>query len=1046
MTFPLTRRRSVAVAAPRAGDNHETRENGDNHLVRRASFPYAPPHPENAPPPPSKGVFSSLFRRGSDTSRNNERLTGVKTTTAPGRSSQTIKHEHLNKEADPLVHGHDGRLRRASEEKEPPGATSENHRPYTVQDALELRIDAGLQANERALEAQGNPILPDERTLTRDDVKALFSGAPHFLLERGKQNVFYPQVIFPWDEHDTSIQNLWDRKALAHRSFALSTVHPHLPIPEEWMVNHRSSSPDHDLDAHSSKRAVFDIGVFEVPSMLSMNGWEPGSVGYRYYLEFPTADSVKYAGPPRIKMGPELQEFSSLPATSVFEMMEHHDEPYSECGNHRIHERHSLLYEGPLAWKRIGVRDTDFKVMIDRLERLRNIRHECLHHGPGVKTILDFESSHDLYNVLFTKFLHPPPQKLVNTYYENPHSLKAQIKVLTHVLAVQGAWWDFSLVEWRFRVGQILWEAPPHPDGDFFDLDSCPDPAKRPWIKPRLERKWLLLQMLLAAELLLRLDAAAQVRGPDHFILIESELRIFNKLRSGKVNWDLVVVRRFLDSFNIGCAPAKVNPEPPTEKSENALERHLSLGKGHRFFGLGRRMSTSGVTSTWFAWECKLASSHTGRQLEGLLTFAENIGWPRFEAFKTRMQSVVMNGVSAPVVDDIFARSVLNILPGSSIPKPVKDEMYRKSSSRWPVYLHCARSKGDTTIGGWLSRSWLSGFVLPGESSNHLLMAALLENDPPAVERLGPAANLYGGFLLDGKTWWSKACLVGRVLASLDGVKECMGWMSCNVVPRHATTSNPFDDTWFEVITTPTPRWSEKARIEQGSKVIRESTPLGVGVLSGETFVLPMDEPLTPVSEDKVDFEDLILYTEAVDESLPLHHIRIAKEAILSFNIRSALAAMPAKILLPLTYNVHFISAHECRAPLGRVSGHQGSESDFIGFKMAHSSVLALPSGHTRLPGHPLHTSYSYKYIPLSSLPELPTAKVLFSQKDGDEKRDEITVVDARGCKNKETFARAWCASVGTDAVIGRVGRTCLSCCIREAYAADVGLVIRVGE
>ena len=57
-----------------------------------------------------------------------------------------------------------------------------------------------------------------------------------------------------------------------------------------------------------------------------------------------------------------------------------------------------------------------------------------------------------------------------------------------------------------------------------------------------------------------------------------------------------------------------------------------------------------------------------------------------------------------------------------------------------------------------------------------------------------------------------------------------------------------------------------------------------------------------------------------------------------------------------------------------------------------------------------------------------------------------MNIVDARGSSTKETFARAWCAYVGSHAIIGRAGRTCLACCIREAQALDVAVVIRVGD
>jgi hypothetical protein len=85
---------------------------------------------------------------------------------------------------------------------------------------------------------------------------------------------------------------------------------------------------------------------------------------------------------------------------------------------------------------------------------------------------------------------------------------------------------------------------------------------------------------------------------------------------------------------------------------------------------------------------------------------------------------------------------------------------------------------------GWLSKSYVSGLMLPGEGLSHFLMATLLENDPEALSRLGPMANLCGGFVYSGKSFWSTASVVGRVLAAGKGAVECMGWISSDVIPE----------------------------------------------------------------------------------------------------------------------------------------------------------------------------------------------------------------------------------------------------------------------
>jgi hypothetical protein len=74
-----------------------------------------------------------------------------------------------------------------------------------------------------------------EYELTRNDIEVIFSGAPYFLLEKGKQGYWYPHVIFPFDDHDPTIQSLWDRRALPYPSYTVSTLHAHLPIPGDCM-------------------------------------------------------------------------------------------------------------------------------------------------------------------------------------------------------------------------------------------------------------------------------------------------------------------------------------------------------------------------------------------------------------------------------------------------------------------------------------------------------------------------------------------------------------------------------------------------------------------------------------------------------------------------------------------------------------------------------------------------------------------------------------------------------------------------------------------
>lgn len=921
------------------------------------------------------------------------------------------------------------------------GDQGEPKQPGNIQDYLEYRLD--FVARPKA----GNTARSGHQLLTKNDVKALLSGAPHFLLEKGKHGRWYPQVVFPWDEHNPSIQHLWDQKPLPHASFTLSTLHAHLPVPDDWTVKGRVPIQLHDWrQTGGPKRATFDVGIFEVPNMLSNNGREPGTVAFRHFLELAVADLVRYNGTAEPRPPPSLRRISSLPATEAFALIEHYNDPYSQCRSGAIYDRHRLIRDGPSAWKRIGVRDINLRSLVNRLNHLRQFSHDMLLDG-STETILDIDSPQELLHTLYTHFLHPPP-RAIELKSSHPQSLKFQIRTLTVVLSTPGAWIDFSLPEWRFRAGQVLWEPPPHEDGDCIGPKMCGDGSSREsWVNPGMERKWLLIQLLLSAELLLRLDAFVRVgmsHEPHGVQITEQELRDFDKLLNGKVNWDLIVVRLFLDSLDISCASSQ--SESPSDCSRPPDKpRRFSLLE--TFTRRGSSVSHDDLRS---AWECNLSSSHVRQQLEGLYVFAENIAWPRINALTAIMKSKLGSSEN-PILP--WVRTGDSPRPDKT-PKDIptmtlaKEEMYTRQPSRRLLKLRTPRSEtGDPHEAedlGWISRSWLSGFVIPGEGISHLLMVTLLENDPDAIKQLGPTINLYGGFVYTGRSWWSKECIVGRVLSSSEGAKTCMGWINSDIVPRDATTLEPLQKGWFEVPVDEVLGSSSKARIKQGGRVAMESTPLGMGDITAEAFTIPKDVAKTTAT---VDLKAMHMCVNG-HRTPNSQDIMVAEETSISFSVSSAGLTSPSMISLPLKYNVRFISAHECRPPLGSPCYPNPSSSP-----EKDQSTTSRLYHCTRLPGHPLHRSFPCQNVPLAALADMSappgvSRSSMPSATRGTESLSNpvVWVIDARGDRTKEIFARAWCASVGCHAIIGRSGRTCVACCIREARAVDVQVVVRVGD
>ncbi|KAE8374818.1 hypothetical protein BDV26DRAFT_269331 [Aspergillus bertholletiae] len=997
MAFFFGRRHSISGAP---AEDEGVPRNSSVRLRRRASVPNAPSQTRGAH---DRSVFQDLFRRHRDDSE-----VGTSTVERDHDSTHTSQSKHPTATA---VKGHKG----------------SQHSPQAREPSVKEHKHGGKHVASSSSDC----------VLSKEDIEILFSGAPFFLLERGKYDHHYPQVIYPFDDHDPTIQNLWDRKPLPHPSYTLCTLHAHLPVPDRWVI-----SKDEPIHLNSwrktggPKRATFDIGIFEVPNMLSMNGRDPGAVGFRHFLELPVADAVRYPEEPKPRLS--YIRLSSMPASEVYELMQH----YHEVHEATEYDRKQLLCDGPAIWKKIGVRDINLQCLVERLRSLTNLRREIL-HGQKATTILDAESTQDLYGGLFTKFLYPPSKPLLADSSLS-HSLKSQIRALTTTLAVRGAWVDLSLPEWRLYAGQLLWETGPHPDGDLLDPSTC----SKPWMHPTLERRWFLIQMLLAAELLLRLDATVRVgilSNSKELQITAKDVDDFEKLRCGKVDWDLVVVRRFMDTFDISY-----KADEPDQPGFNLAEQtgHSKGEKNHEksprsFFEnlLHKSLSGSGAESVESAWNCSLVPTYLDQQLQGLLVFGQEIDWPGLDKLKRRVESAIGTGQLREAVANAYNKPVRNILPVEAGAPLSKEEMYTKSPSRRHIVLYCSQDQRTSVqLGGWITRSWLSGFVFPGEQISHLLMATILENDPDALVELGPIANLYGGFAYNGKTWWSKECVVGRVLASLDDTMECLGWIRSAVVPKDAWTVQPLDNSWFEVSVQPPLSVPGKPRILQGNKLAYESTPLGRGERVSGAFSLPLDTPLEK-DPKTVSFETLT-FSGKDGQSLENMPRPIADRTIMTFSITSG-TDTPRKISFQLRYNVWFITSHECRPPGNFITYHCACPT---GSGTSTPSSSSSPRHH-RLPGHPLHSAYRYKRISLDSLPEycVPDDTFLEGNHLGNHhRRYDVLIVDARGGHERETFARAWCASLGYNALIGRVGRTCLACCIREARAISVKVVLRV--
>lgn len=269
---------------------------------------------------------------------------------------------------------------------------------------------------------------------------------------------------------------------------------------------------------------------------------------------------------------------------------------------------------------------------------------------------------------------------------------------------------------------------------------------------------------------------------------------------------------------------------------------------------------------------------------------------------------------------------------------------------------------------------------------------------------------------------------------------------------------------------------------------MHDSNPLGKGRVANDTFIIPVDDDNASKSKDfSVKVTRLMLSRQETPvkglSREAAKHIFTADQASVSFDISSETSSATESIVFPLKYNVMFISSYACKPPRGLVTHlkYYTEPADGHEHDHDHDHDIDNNNGHLQyphLPGHPLHKSYKYKYIPLEDLrantrpsiitfPEdvktptkessLPANQKIdeHASSTGDAKEEKkkepelepIWILDARSSnheKDKEVFARAWCAAVGVHALVGRVGRTCLACCVREARAVGVGVVIRV--
>jgi len=844
--------------------------------------------------------------------------------------------------------------------------------------------------------------------LSKADVNHLFSGAPHFTIQKSSRGKALPEAFFPWDKN-VELGGLCGPRVLQHESFALATLHSRLPIPGTSRSPSAQGPPEKQ---EKWKRPAFDLGVYEVPNRLGFEGKEPGTVGFGYFLELPIGDVLRMEKDREKPNTPSYDQLAHMSTTEALKALQY-GEASATIGKHAPRQdRLQLIRDGSKSWKRLGVRDIEMETILKRLARISDGHDELVREGFKV-TILDRQGCGELYDELFGTILFPPEEI---AHGEKHNSVKIQIEAVLKVLTTPGAWIDFSCVEWRLHLGQILWEVPPH-DGE--DMSGVKE-------SPGAERKWLFVQLLLSIELLLRLDAVLRIGTSDHqsdVHITSYDINHFNKLRNTKLDWDLILARRFLDHIYVEhwTPPTSNVPVSPSIDHKQSLMSHFK-----------HKMSFQDAAADDCVWNCRLTPRHPELQLEGLRRYAELIDWPN----RTKVLDALQNKL-----DEKSSRDKLLIdpipSPGELKPSPYSWNSITPSNNTLNVlngryFVQLRPPRGDNP-GGWLTRSWLTGLVVPGASTPHLLIASILENDPYAIERLGTIAALLGGFLLDGRSWWSKTCIVGRVMAPHKGGTECMGCINTPNLSVVDHKGKALGDGWVTVQVEQIPSARKQTRIHDGIKVGDESSPLGTGQgkITSKEFLIPPADLFDSLEQVDVHV-DVVAFKEGRSKPHPHPDNKQPREnlaASVAFTCKGSNASrLPPNIIFHLRYNVWFVVAQPCRLPHGHATSHASQSGQHPTHK--HAEHLAC---------HPLHHTYTYT---VKALPDLLSS----TPPNHVDIKEPVWIVDARGNPDKDIFARAWCAQVGKNAIIARIGKVCVSCCIRMAKAIEVGIVIRVGH
>ncbi|KAM7218821.1 hypothetical protein V8F06_005835 [Rhypophila decipiens] len=376
--------------------------------------------------------------------------------------------------------------------------------------------------------------------------------------------------------------------------------------------------------------------------------------------------------------------------------------------------------------------------------------------------------------------------------------------------------------------------------------------------------------------------------------------------------------------------------------------------------------------------------------------------------------------------------------------------------------------------------AFFTGLVLPGPTFPFLIMNSLVDLDPDrATDELALLTHLHpncGFQYRNSYTYWTATSIVGKVLAPT--CHSIAGWVGparpcvdlarsqiarirsrrlLNSQPRqshHRKSSNPTSAT-SSVLSGCSTVTNHDVRT-----MAERSDPLGP-----PTEVFPVQEySLVTVDPDEVDSyydtHDLVRI-----EILNLRPCadRAAENGPTWFDASIQFAIDGVSWPLRLTYDVSFVCAWPCsdgphplffdyvftRVGVDELVGFNGWDGGAsLGDRYGDGrKARSLSPGGVGGSGNARGKAKAMSGSNLGDTIRPPGGGGKEKEKKQLGPDDErVLVVDAFGVPDNEVLARAWCANWGLGAVVADIGRTCMACAIREAYAATLTVVILVDD